>query len=92
MRWLVLMVVAMVLAVPSAAQTPTPIPTETLSPYAASVFSTLAPETGGDGQLMRFDYVTSAADVHIANLLTWMLFSGWGIFLYYVMRDLLRRR
>lgn len=41
------------------------------------VYATL---TGG--QATRFDYVSSAGEVHIATLLTMLLISSWAIFLF----------
>jgi len=49
------------------AQTPTPN---------EFIYATL---TGG--QMSRFDYSATASDVHIANLLTALLVSVWGMFL-----------
>lgn len=92
MRLIVVLSLIFITSVSSMAQTatPTPTPTQTPSPY---VYSTLQPEiSGGDGQTMRFDYVVSASDVHIANLLTWLLISVWSMFLYWFAQDLRRRR
>lgn len=64
---LVLLLVLTVVSVASA-QTPTPGASEL-------IYATL---TGG--QPARFDYVTTATDVHIANLLTLVLISMWSMF------------
>lgn len=58
----------------------TPVPTDTPTP-AASVCSTLAVS----GQLACFDYVVTASDVHIGNLLALIFFSVWGFFLFSVL-------
>lgn len=44
---------------------------------AASVYATVE-----DGQITRFDYSATAGSVHISNLLTLLLFSIWGFFLF----------
>jgi hypothetical protein len=36
------------------------------------------------GQMTRFDYVASAGSVHVANLLTFLFFSLWAMFLFAV--------
>jgi len=68
------------------AQTETPTPTFTIpiSPY---IFATV--ETG---QATRFDYVITAGSVHIANLLTLIFASLWGMFLFAVFVYVKRRR
>lgn len=72
---------------PTPTSTPTETPTPTPEPY---VYATMEPEvTDEPGQMTRFDYVATAGEVHIANLLTLILISGWGMFLYAV---LVRRR
>ena len=64
---------------PTNTPTETPTQTPTNPPW---VFSTIAPLTGTpEGQLTRFDYVTTSSDVHIANLLTALLYSIWGMFI-----------
>lgn len=74
----------------------TPAPTWTLAPSitpqptatpmvssggsdAASVYATVE-----SGQMTRFDYVATAGNVHIANLLLILFFSLWGMFLIYI--------
>jgi len=61
------------------AQTETP--TVSTSP---SVFATVPA-----GQMTRFDYVATAGSVHIGNLLAFLLFSVWAMFLFavFVMRQ-----
>jgi len=68
------------------AQTETPTPTFTIStsPY---IFATV--ETG---QMTRFDYVITAGSVHIANVLTLIFFSLWGMFLFAVFVYVKRRQ
>lgn len=93
MRLLIFVALACVLVSGAAAQTETPTPTETLTPTPTEtptpepwVFATLEPAvTDEPGQMTRFDYVTTAAEVHIANLLTMILVSLWGMFLFQVM-------
>jgi len=46
----------------------------------ATVISTEPPES----VLTCFDYVATASDVHIGNLLTLIFFSVWGFFLFTV--------
>lgn len=69
---------------PTETATPTPTHTPTPEPW---VYATLEPETTDEpnGQMTRFDYVVSAADVHIANLLTFQLLSEWAFFLFFVL-------
>ena len=67
-------------ATPTLEPTATNTSTPTSPPW---VYSTIAPVDGTpEGTMTRFDYVTTAADVHIANLLTWILYSIWGFFLF----------
>lgn len=58
----------------AAAQTPTP--TATLS-YEASIYATVV-----GGQVTRFDYVATAQDVQISNLLFLLFVSIWGFGLF----------
>jgi hypothetical protein len=75
---------------PTDPPTQTPTETPTMPPW---VYSTIAPLTGTpEGQLTRFDYVTSAADVHIANLLTALLYSIWGMFIIFLLLHLRGKR
>lgn len=77
---------------PTPTETATPTPTETPAPY---VYATVPPSDGTPpGQMTRFDYVTTAGDVHIANLLTIDVISSWGQFLFTVvfLSGLARRR
>ena len=85
MRWMVLILLLVLGAVSGLAQdTATPTPTATNTPTPEPfVYSTTQPEiTGTPGQMTRFDYVVTASDVHIANLLTWLLYSVWGMFFF----------
>jgi len=67
---------------PTPTMTPTVTATPTNEPY---VYATLpAPTEGATGQMSRFDYVASAGDVYIASLLTVILLSMWGFFLFWV--------
>jgi hypothetical protein len=62
--------------------TPTPTPTSTDVPF---IHVTMIPGDGTPvGQMTRFDFTSTAGDVQIANLLTWLLYSVWGIFLFAV--------
>ena len=84
------------------AQTDTPVPTETFTPTPTLtptpepyVHMTVIPPDGTpDGQMTRFDYTATAGDVHIANLLTFLLYSFWAMFLFLVVVTvvLVRRR
>jgi len=58
---------------PTLTSTPTETQTPTPEPWA---FITLT-----SGQLTRFDYIATASDVHIANVLSLILFSAWAFFL-----------
>lgn len=69
-------------ATPEPTYTPMPTATATPEPFTYATLAPIAPAT--DGQMTRFDYVASAGDVHVANLLTLMLFSMWGFFLFAV--------
>lgn len=72
---------------PTPTVTLTPTPTETPTP-APWVYSTVPPppeSTDEPGQMTRFDYVVTAGDVLIADLLTWILISGWAMFLFVVL-------
>jgi hypothetical protein len=75
---------------PTPSETPTPTSTPTPEPY---VYATVAPEvTDEPGQMTRFDYVATAGDVQIANLLTWLLYSFWAQFLFLVIVALRGRK
>jgi hypothetical protein len=77
-------------ATPSATPTSTHTPTPTLEP---ARYITIAPGEGTpEGQLTRLDYTVSAGDIQIANLLTWLLYSVWGMFLFGVLVLLARYR
>lgn len=68
---------------PTATSTATVTPTVTPEPY---VYMTMQPEaTDEPGQMTRFDYVVTAGETHIANLMTWLLYSVWGMFLFVVL-------
>ena len=60
----------LLMATPCLAQTATPD---------VYIFATVE-----SGQMTRFDYVASAGDVHIANLLALLFFSLWAMFLFSV--------
>ena len=67
--------------------TPTPQPTSTPqpSPTAMSVIVAIDPQrsySSESGQITAFDYIASAGDVHIANLLTAIFISQWGMFVF----------
>ncbi|MCL4251795.1 MAG: hypothetical protein KJ065_26820 [Anaerolineae bacterium] len=97
MRTVVTFVLLLVFASVAAAQdtpTPTPTPTETLTPTPTStptpepfILLTLPPPADGGetGQMARVDFTISAGEIHIANLLTWLLYSVWGMFLFAVL-------
>jgi hypothetical protein len=61
---------------PTITNTPTETYTPTPEPWA---FATTA-----SGQLTRFDYVATASDVHIANIITLLIFSLWAMFFFAV--------
>lgn len=90
MRWMMFVLLIVMVSGMSFAQTETPIPTETALPTATPTdepysYATIVPEaTGEPGQMTRFDYVVTAADVHIANLLTMQVLSMWAMFLFAV--------
>jgi hypothetical protein len=69
MRWLIVGLLVLWLVTGVSAQTATP------DPLSESIYATL---TGG--QVTRFDYSATAAEVHIANLLTALLVSIWSMF------------
>ena len=88
MRWMMVILVIAIAGMTAQGQTETPTPTATPTitntptpePY---VYATLpAPTEGANGQMSRFDFVATAGDVHIANLLTLILLSQWGFFLF----------
>ena len=65
--------------------TPSDTPTATLTPTPdMRVCATVAGTGTPEGQLTCFDYVVTASDVHIGNLLTLIFFSAWGFFLFTV--------
>lgn len=74
----------------TATETPTPTSTPTGEPY---IYATTVPLEGTpDGQMTRFEYVASAGDVQIANLLTWQLYTTWALFLFLVLVVLVHMR
>lgn len=83
---------------PTPTETGTPTNTPTNTPTATdvpSLYMTMAPGAGtAIGQMTRFDYTSTAGDVHIANLLTWLLYSLWGMFFFvvFVLWNLARRK
>jgi len=89
---LLLIVAMFVCAVSISAQsTDTPIPTITLTPTPTNtptpppfVYATIAPESTAtvEGQMTRFDYTVSVGETHIGNMLAWILYSAWGMFLF----------
>lgn len=96
MRWFVVVLLVFAVAMSAAAQTETPTPTATATatqePY---VYATVNPPDGTPpGQMTRFDYIATAGDVQIANLLTIDVISDWGQFLFTVvfLSALARRR
>lgn len=96
MRWFLVACFMFVAAFPALAQTetPTPTPTETATPE-PYVYATIMPSDGTPpGQMTRFDYTSTAGDVHIATLLTLDVLSDWGQFLFTVvfLSALARRR
>lgn len=97
MRVLVMvLVVVIVISSPAFAQTETPTATPTVTPSPTGepwLYITMQPASGTpEGQVTRFDYVVTAGDVQIANLLTFLLFSLWGMFLFAVIVLLARYR
>ncbi len=90
MRVLIIVVLVVLVALPAQAQTATPTetptstPTETFTPTSEPfVYMTVAPGEGTPtGQTTRFDYIATAGDVHVANLLTALLYSVWGMFFF----------
>lgn len=81
---------ATILPSPTPASTTTPQPTPTPQPTSTpmSVIVAIDPSRSygsSNGQITAFDYAASAADVHLANLLTMLLVSVWGFFLFGVL-------
>ena len=95
-RIITLLLLGLSLASAAHAQTETPVPTPTHTPTAEPyVYATVPPSDGTPpGIMTRFDYIATAGDVHIANLLTLDVLSDWGQFLFSVifMTALARRR
>lgn len=85
MRWIVAFITLVLLATVAAAQTetPTPTPTPTDTPAPVVQFTLPAPEST-PGQAAAFEYTATVGELHIANLLTALLFSVWGMFLFVV--------
>lgn len=83
MRWLVAFIILVTLATVATAQTETPTPTPTDTPAPVVQFTLPAPE-GTPGQAASFEYTATVGELHIANLLTALLFSVWGMFLFLV--------
>lgn len=87
-----ILVLALIGSSPAFAQTETPSPTPTFTPTPTDtptpepwVYMTLVPVTpDAPGQMTRFDYVATAGDVQVSTLLTWLLVSLWGMFLFAV--------
>lgn len=68
---------------------PTPAPTSTPAPTTTPITLIWALDPAksyGDvnGQITSVEYTASAADVHIANLLTFLVVSVWGFFIFAV--------
>lgn len=90
MRWMIVVLLVVMVSGLSFAQTDTPVPTatETATPTNTPtpepfVYATIAPQTTDEpGQMTRFDYVATAGDVHVSNILTIQLFSMWAMFLF----------
>lgn len=71
--------------------TPTATPTETATPTQEPfVYATI--EAAGTPQMTRFDYVATAGEMQIATLLTWQLYSLWGISIFSLYLYWRRRR
>jgi hypothetical protein len=93
MRVIVVLLFMALLPLSVYAQTDTPTPTPTTTPTITpsptmepAIYMTLPPLEGTpDGQLTRFDYTLSAGERHIADMLTWLLYSVWGMFLFAVL-------
>lgn len=73
MRWLVVLTWVLLGGGLVNAQTATP-------DFSEVIYATL---TGGE--VTRFDYVTTASDVHTANLLTLIVISVWAMFIFFVL-------
>lgn len=86
MRVIVLFVIgAALLSMPTLAQTetPTPTPTSTATPAPYIEFTLSPPDGTPPGQMARLEFTATAGETHIANLVTALLFSLWGMFLYW---------
>lgn len=71
-------------ATPASTTTPQPTPTPQPTSTPMSVVVAIDPQrsySSESGQITAFDYIASAGDVHIANLLTMLIFSVWGMFI-----------
>lgn len=74
-------------ATPASTTTPQPTPTPQPTSTPLSVVVAIDPQrsySSESGQITAFDYIASAGDVHIANLLTGLLLSLWGMFVFVV--------
>lgn len=72
-------------ATPASTTTPQPTPTPQPTSTSMSVIVAIDPQrsySSESGQITAFDYSASAGDVHIANLLTALLVSVWGFFVF----------
>lgn len=78
---LVVVLVSFLGVLDASAQTDTPA----FTPASEYAYITMIPGTGTpDGQMTRFDYVSRAGEVQIATLLALIVFSLWGMFLFFV--------
>ena len=67
---------------PTPTATATDVPTTTPTPDTA-VYATIAPaSTDSPGQATRFDYTITAGEKYIGDVLTWVLYSLWGMFFF----------
>ncbi len=88
-RWIVVCGFWLIMCASANAQED-PTVTPTSEPY---VYATLFPEaTDEPGQMTRFDYVATAGDVQISNLLYWQLYSMWGMFFFWAYLSLRRKK
>jgi hypothetical protein len=72
-------------ATPASTTTPQPTPTPQPTSTPISVIWSIDPQrsySSASGQITAFDYSASAGDVHIANLLTMLVVSVWGMFVF----------
>ena len=70
----ILMIAMLVNGAAAQTETPTPVLSISTSPY---IFVTTV-----SGQTTRFDYIATAGDVYIANLIALLFFSIWAMFFF----------